>query len=80
MSDVHLSEGQVVQTLKSLKAHRETICECLEDSWHESWSTWSYEKGINDLFWKSILVNEKGQYAWRKSDYRRQAREILGCK
>ena len=79
MNDVSLSEYQVVQTLKGLKENKESICDCLETSWSESWSTWSYEKGINELFWKSILVNSNGKYTWRKSSYRGIAKEVLGC-
>ncbi|CAA6819408.1 MAG: Unknown protein [uncultured Sulfurovum sp.] len=80
MDEVKLSSNQVVQTLRALKEHQETICECLDNSWSESWSTWSYEKGINDLFWRSILINENGKYAWRNEGYKNIVHEVLGCK
>jgi hypothetical protein len=55
------------------------LCECLGKDWNENWCTWSYEESINTLFWKNILVNSNGKYAWRDEATKEMAKEVFGC-
>ena len=80
ISNIKISTSTIVQELNNLKDDSELLCECLADNWNESWCTWSYEKSINTLFWKNILVNKNGNYSWRDKATKEMAKEIFGCK
>ena len=75
----NIPEQTVIQILKELIDDRELLCECLADEWSEQWSIWSNEKSINQLFWKNILINQNGKYAWRSQEIRSLAQNIFAC-
>jgi hypothetical protein len=70
---------KIVQELNNLKDDATLLCECLGKDWNENWCTWSYEESINTLFWKNILVNSNGKYAWRDEATKEMAKEVFGC-
>jgi len=76
---IDIAKATIVQELNNLKDDAQLLCECLADDWNENWCTWSSEKSINTLFWKKILINENGKYAWRDEATKEIAKEVFGC-
>jgi len=79
INKVEIPMTTVVQVLNELRDDRELMLECLADDWNENWSILSQEKSINKLFWKNILVNNRGKYGWRNEAIRMVAKEIFDC-
>jgi len=72
-----ISETKVTQILKQFEDDRELICECLGGS--ERWMIWNYNKSINELFWRGILINNNGKYAWKSEEIKNLAKDIYSC-
>jgi hypothetical protein len=79
LNSTTVATSKIVQELNNLKDDATLLCECLEKDWNENWCTWSYEESINTLFWKNILVNSNGKYAWRDEATKEMAKEVFGC-
>ena len=78
-SQIDLDREYIISILSSLKEHRETICELMKRENLGRFTPWSLNEVINELFWKNLLINKDGFFAWN-NNVLYIANEIIPCK
>ena len=73
MEEVVLSKEIIIKELRYIKDRYGAIC----DEVTVDWTAWSQNEMINALFWKNLLMDKEGLFAWRDAECEALAKE--GC-
>jgi len=78
-SNLILTEDNIVRQITTLYKYREVICKLIKKDKLGIYATWSYNKAVNGLFWKNLLIKEGRYFVWRDEKVRAVTKEVFGC-
>jgi len=75
LQNLLLEEASVVQILEKVKEDCDLLC----DNIGMEWVAYSTTKVIRTLFWKNLLKNQEGHFAWQNDEVERVVKRYCGC-